>query len=278
MQFGSVIEPISRYAINKCAEAGIRFVNSATTNGYYLNGCIVPLLSELHFSHFQITIDGDRDLHNKVKYCEGCESAFDSVLKNINQMLVSDSTFRVSLRINYTHKNLTSAIVGQINSNLDAANRRRVAVVPRKVWQEKVDRQFQGELNSILDEFAMSGYKVQRWSPVSNFMPCYASKEYYNAINYNGDVVKCTACGDLYDKDGKGYLDDDGVVQWRDDFDKQYQRRTYDNQRCLECKWLPACMGLCPRDFLQGSKKCKQDKLDYTYSQKIVEFIDNAYV
>lgn len=49
-----------------------------------------------------------------------------------------------------------------------------------------------------MDLFEAAGYRVNRLDIIWDFVPCYANRKYYNAINYNGDVLKCTACNDLY--------------------------------------------------------------------------------
>lgn len=277
MKFSEVIVPISAYAKTRCAEAGIPFTNSATTNGYYLTPDVSSKLEELGFYHFQITLDGDQKYHDSVKCSDAVESCFAHVLKNINCMLKVSEHVDVSLRLNYTHDNLTKEIVGQVNTYIDGENRGRIIVTPKKVWQKKVDRTYQEFLSSILDEFVASGYRVQRWMPYMRSIPCYASKEYYCAINYNGDVVKCTACSDLYRKDARGSLHKDGKIIWKDDFDKKYQSRSYENERCLGCKRLPVCMGLCPRDYLNGDKNCKYSKIDYDFDRMLIDYVKHCY-
>ena len=58
MYFKKIIEPLSRYAIQKCEQHNIPFMNSATTNGYFINSDVSSLLTDLKFKQFQITLDG----------------------------------------------------------------------------------------------------------------------------------------------------------------------------------------------------------------------------
>lgn len=51
------------------------------------------------------------------------------------------------------------------------------------------------------------------------FTSCYVNKKYYNAINYNGNVVKCTACNDIHKDKTKGNLLSNGHIVWDDSFD-----------------------------------------------------------
>ena len=90
LYFDKVIRPISEYAISICNEAKIPFFNSATTNGFYLTSKILPQLDKLKFRRFQITIDGNREFHDKVKFQKGCSSTFNHVLTNINNILTQN--------------------------------------------------------------------------------------------------------------------------------------------------------------------------------------------
>ncbi len=152
-------------------------------------------------------------MHDKIKYQAGLDSAFSQVLNNVNDILIENQDISISLRINYTHESLDKKIIADINSIIDPSLRNRIKITPRKVWQIKADKSFSPVLVEILDEFEQSGYTVQRWNPSTTFYSCYTNKEYYNAINYNGNVVKCTACDDLYSKDPLGLLLPNGRIK-----------------------------------------------------------------
>ncbi|QCD36551.1 radical SAM protein [Muribaculum gordoncarteri] len=276
MYFKQVIAPISEYAIEKCDKAKIPFLNSATTNGYFLSSDKIKDLKRLKFSGFQITLDGDKGNHDKVKFQNGCDSAFVHTLGNIDKILSALKDMNIVLRINYTHKTLTNKIVSQINEYISPENRKQLTITPKKVWQESVDKNFQLSTISILDEFNDYGYNAARMEIVDNFVPCYANREYYNAINYNGGVVKCTACNDLYESNPPGQLQEDGKIEWKNNFDKLYQEKSYENPKCLNCKYLPVCMGICPRDHAKKRNYCKMDAQDSNIETSLIDFIEHC--
>ncbi|MGM9846887.1 MAG: radical SAM protein [Muribaculaceae bacterium] len=273
MFYKQVVKPISEYALNKCDRFGIPFKNSATTNGYFIDNEVSKDFEYLRFKQFQITLDGDRSNHDKVKYIAGCESAFDKVLSNINNILQNNKEIIIGLRINYTHNNLSENIVHQVCKFINQKFRERVLIIPKKVWQEKPDKTFQGKLDDILDLFHLKGFNVNYFDINSNFLPCYVNRAYYNAINYNGHVIKCTACDDMYKKEPYGLLMEDGTIKWLKNFDKKCLQPTFENPRCLECKKLPVCMGLCPRDFMSGANFCKYDCLDTNFEDSLLRFL-----
>ncbi len=87
LYFHEIIEPVSRYAMGVCEKAGIPFMNSTTTNGYFHTKDKAQLCKELQFLQFQITLDGNREFHDNVKFQKGCESTFNHVLANIDRLL-----------------------------------------------------------------------------------------------------------------------------------------------------------------------------------------------
>ncbi len=277
MFFDKIIKPITKYAIKRCKEQNIPFMCGATTNGYFINGKISRQLTDLQFRQFQITLDGEKQYHDKVKFTKGCESTFDHVLGNINGILEYNDSVRIFLRINYTHDSLTENIVEQVNSFIDIRYRERVIITPKKVWQEAVDKKFSSILIPILDSFEQSGYMVARMDMLTSSIPCYVNRKYYNAISYNGHVVKCTACDDLYSTEPKGRLMPDGIIKWTDSYDELCTAPTFENERCLECNKLPLCMGQCPRDHLLGYRRCKYDVFDEDLETTLLDFLNNVY-
>ena len=277
MFFDKVIEPLSRYAIEKCDYYGIPFVNSSTTNGYYLSPSISKKLSDLKFRQFQITLDGEKKYHDRVKFMGGCQSAFEHVLRNVNTMLTLNRDVDLFLRINYTHKTLSKIIVNEVNQFIEMQNRSRIVITPKKVWQEATDKEFRPILQAVLNDFEASGYRVIRRDISVASIPCYVNKEYYNTINYNGNVLKCTACDDIHKDKTQGVLQADGTILWTNNFDKKCQSPTFENEECLNCKKLPVCMGVCPRDHLSGVTRCKYDVMDEVFEESLLDYLNHQY-
>lgn len=85
-------------------------------------------------------------------------------------------------------------------------------------------------------------------------------------------ILKCTACNDLYDNKSHGTLNVNGSITWDKDFMKKYEAKSYENETCLACKYLPICMGVCPRDY--GKPYCKLDRADYQIEDILVDYIE----
>jgi uncharacterized protein len=90
---------------------------------------------------------------------------------------------------------------------------------------------------------------------IQNFVPCYASRKYYNAISFNGNVYKCTVKESLH-KDSLGCLDENGIIQWHvENFENIYYKPLFDNKKCLQCKYLLICMWPCTKRFKDNRLK-----------------------
>lgn len=271
-----IIKDISEHAAKVCDENGCSFVNSATTNGYYLTEDTVPWLKKYNFARFQITLDGVKESHDKVKFQQGCESAFGHVLGNIDTLLKEMPELRIVLRINYTHENINANIVGQVCKFIRPENRHRISIMPKKVWQVESDEKFPESTNHIWEEFKKEGFHVHNTNIVHDFMPCYTCRKNYIAINHDGNVLKCTATDDLYTEESKGHIDANGEIIWDDEYDNIYRTKSFDNEQCTSCKYLPLCMGVCPRNYAPNQIRCKKDTFELTFEDSIINEIESA--
>lgn len=278
MFFDQVIVPIGSYAKSLCEEHNIPFSQTATTNGFFLQNKNLHKIDELGFSRFQITFDGVKEKHDKVKFQNGCDSAFDAVLANIDSLLSYSSSAWILLRVNYTADNLSEEIVHQISERISKENRKRVSVMFRRVWQEGKNESNYDRIRKIQSQFIQEGFLVNSLHLCTDFVPCYVNRKYYNSINWNGDIVKCTAGPDLYRKERAAYIDDSGKIVWVDEnYPERVIAKSFENERCLECKFLPICMGHCPRNHMQGAAGCKLNSNDSTVEDEIVDLIDFTF-
>ena len=281
MGFKNVIVPVSEFARDLCDRAGIPFFNTATTNGYFLTPDKYKKMKDIRMSRFQITFDGNRESHNKVKYPSndqsGKISAFDTTLGNISGYLGYNPEAILKLRINYTHENLTHDIPGQVMEYFPTETRERVHVTLKKVWQESTDKNFYSKTLDIQNSFLRNGFPVNTLDIIHNFVACYANRKYYASFNYDGGLLKCTASDDLYREEPLGRLNPDGSLSWNEGIEEGYQEAAFENGRCLACSYLPICMGQCPRNHIMKATECKFDCMDINIEEGIVNLIDEYY-
>lgn len=273
MYYSKTIIPLSKRIKDICEKVNKPYTQGVTSNAYFLTSEVSKELGKYNFNHFQITLDGNRENHDKVKFQKGCDSAFDRALKHIVEMLNNIPDMQVTLRINYTYDSMDERIVGEVCERVPQNLRDRIQIFPRKVWQEEPDKTKRIGYEDIWGKFEKEGFFVKKEALVLDFRPCYTNNSNFLTANYNGTVVKCTACNDMYTPNGLGSLNNDGSVSWHDSRGTEYDKPTFENEKCIACKYLPICMGICPRDHVKRLSYCKLDKADMSFEYEILAYI-----
>jgi uncharacterized protein len=90
---------------NACQARGVSMYASIVTNGLLLTPEIVDRLTPFGLGGVKITLDGDRDTHNRMRPLRGGQGTFDKILKNVQ--LVADKV-RVSIGGNFDESSVES--------------------------------------------------------------------------------------------------------------------------------------------------------------------------
>lgn len=225
-----------------------------TSNGYLLNKSILTHLTECQDSKsFQITLDGYRPLHDKVRF-SGKNGSYDRILSNVSKLL--SLKINVILRINYTAENLASVrnILDDIK-NIPEKDKQLLHIDFQKVWQDKNIEPDDQLLEDILSAFKMEfPYVSDFYNTCDTFRyPCYGDLSNECVINYNGDVFKCTA-RDFKPEARAGVLTNKGIIQWKNpDFEELRLKNKFNRDVCKHCRIFPVCGGGCAQNALESS-------------------------
>ncbi len=218
-------------------ELGKSFSSSITTNGTLLNPERIESLREAGIGHYQITLDGDRKMHNSIKEL-GRISAYDRTLDNIN--LIARHT-SVSLRFNYTKDNLRPGMIFRdLETKLNPEVRKNIAFTIFKVWQEDTSLSDSKDVDELFRKGVASGM----YSTLYTSGVCYADYEHFDCIFPQGYVGKCD---NHSPEDAPGVLQDDGTIVWREEMSEYYSPGLFSEKQkeCNSCRYLPLCFGPC---------------------------------
>jgi uncharacterized protein len=69
-----------------CEARGVRMLVNIITNGLLLTSEIVDRLNQVGLNGIKITLDGDRDTHNKMRPLRGGQGTFDKIVNNVRQV------------------------------------------------------------------------------------------------------------------------------------------------------------------------------------------------
>ncbi len=261
MYYSKVTEPIINHYRTKYEDySNINFTISFTTNAYLLNDKMVHHLTyENDSKFFQITLDGGRNEHNKVRVAQKEEGSYDKIISSIKRLI--REKISVLIRINYTAENIdsTKSIVDDL-IDLNEEERSYLSISFHQVWQDIEVNSIDNKVKEVMELYQKhnlipQGEETELLEGLAN--PCYADKKNEAVINYNGDVYKCTA-RDFTKENKYGELNDEGEIEWNEKI-ITWETLKVQSKACQNCRILPLCGGGCHQINLEakGLDKCQ---------------------
>ena len=242
--FDEIVFPLSKTIKQIAEENNIVFRNITTTNGFLLNAKRIQQLEEIGLTQLQITLDGNEEMHNKIRH-DKQKNSFRTIVENIN-LLAEYPNNNISVRINYTEKTLFG--INDIMSFFSDNAKKRITILFQQVWQDSVKKYISCENNK--KEFEKNGFKVHKHH-LNKGNVCYADLLQQAVINFDGRVFKCTA-RDFNTTKADGLLLPDGEIQWNMPMlAKRMGCATFENEHCLTCKLVPVCLGPCSQKMVE---------------------------
>lgn len=231
----------------------IDFSINFTSNGYLLNDNILShLLEKDEPKHFQITLDGGREEHNKIRDSKKKEGSYDKIISSI-KMLIKNN-IEVLLRVNYTSQNIesTKAIIEDI-SDITDEDKKSLKIGYFKVWQEEKETNIENTVKEISSNFKNNNFRVTQDDFILDELnnSCYADKKNELVVNFNGDIYKCTA-RDFNQENKYGKLNDNGEVDWIEEKVNEWENIKIQSNACRNCRILPLCGGGCHQVNLEA--------------------------
>lgn len=250
LYFNEIIYPISLYGREIMNKSGLGFSNHVTTNGTLINKDYIHRFNCIGLNSFQITLDGNKEIHDTIKNIKG-EPTYDLVINNINLLCEGVKDVNVIVRINYSKDTLT--YLNKFVDEISVDNRNKIVVDFQKVWQIDSSDIEKDKLWDLIKYFISNGFRVVSGLRNSNHRACYSDKFYHSVINFDGTVFKCTSRN--YNPDiCIGSISDAGEMILNDVHNAYYLKPSYENEKCLNCKRLPSCYGLCIQNNFEQNK------------------------
>lgn len=249
LYFKKAVEPILKNVSTKIQEKGINFSSSFTTNGLLINQDILDICVRYNVNVFQITLDGNRERHNKVRFISDKKGSYDEIVSNIKLSL--KNKINVITRLNISEETLDELLeVIEDFKDVPYNDRQYLSFSFHKVWQ--VEENLTADISSIVDEFRKNNFNClylgETTAGIKN--SCYADKLNAATINYNGDIFKCTA-RDFKSESREGYLDNGEIIWDLEKTKKRLSDTRFKNKPCLSCKILPICNGGCSQHRIE---------------------------
>lgn len=247
------------------------FISNIVTTGYHLDKDVIRILDKVGVDSVQITLDGNRETHNKIKNFPGSGDVFEHVLKNVE--LYNDISPKVNIvfRVNLTLENANEYESLQ-NMILERfKGRQMIAIAPAFVMDRSINgckpqsklfshKQMTEYILDLMDRGISCTYKIY---PENFFYECAIRNKLAIAFDPEGYAYKCwEIIGNR--RHSIGRLNADG--QFTDINNKMLNRQLFgadplDDPICNKCKYLPICGGGCPiqrieNKFEDGKNNC----------------------
>ncbi|MCD9574465.1 radical SAM/SPASM domain-containing protein [Flavobacterium soyae] len=272
LYFNKTVLPILEKVSALCKDKGVKMLSDFTTNGLLINQDLLDKCVKFGVKHMQITLDGHRERHNKVRFISKEKGSYDEIIKNIKLSLKNGITITCRLNISKETLEDLNKIVDDF-SDLDEAARKFLNFSFNRVWQEKED--LHQAMIDAMTYFKQNNFNVTYNKDIDSVRDsCYADKRHQATINYNGEVFKCTA-RDFNSGNKEGDLQEEGMIEWNEKFDLRMNAK-FKNPPCLECKIMPICNGGCSQSALEnlGKDYCVND---FDESKKL-EIVKNKFL
>lgn len=253
------------------------------TAGYYIDHNTPALFRTLGITSVQITLDGNKASHNRIKFTAECGDVFTKVIDNALFLSSEIPDITISFRINMTRKN--SKEYTEVYKYL--SNRfkgRRVSISPAIV-KNKNSRSSTGDC-IYFDRYSFAGYILDLFHthgihtpfiryPVNQICECAIRDKMSISFDPEGFAYKC------WEKIGDhnysiGRISPDGKLE--DINLKELNRELYgadpiNNQPCRDCQYLPICNGGCPIERIQNEFEGYSNDTCTFYKDMMEEFL-----
>ena len=268
---------ISERMIKLAEEKGFTYYASITTNGYLLTEKNLNLLLKYNVKSAQITIDGPKRIHDKMRPLVNKMGTYDVILNNIRN---ASKHININLRVNINNE--TYPYVDELFEDLVGIDNLYLAIkaiVPAsykdynaptvtaenyaKIVVEKYLNAKKMGLNTALDKLFEGS--VHRY--------CIVDSDSQFIISPTGRLFKC----------GESYLDDEpgiiGQINEDGELEIDEMKKTFwdkdpcEFEECKKCKVLPLCLGGCQMKRL--IKKTESCSPEYKYA--LSELIKHYY-
>lgn len=267
-----IISYMSKSIIKIAEDNGRQCQFAIITNGYLIDKDIVNLFREIKMKSIQITLDGNKEMHDKRRKRIDGAPTFDVIVNNIKMLL--EAGLHVNIRVNVDSDNIDGYnIVRQYFEQYTNVN-----CYPAFVTEEKTQNVIQrakciknSMRSSILKKIEIDYRNIDMEKVMTPEVGmCMANHKHSYVFSYNGNIYKCindvsipqNAVGNIM----TGVVHDEG---------NYYNYDAFNEEGCSMCSYLPMCYGRCAWEYKEkGERSCPdikyllKDILRYKYLGK----------
>lgn len=258
------------------------FSSNIITTGYFLSESVIPILRKINIQSVQITLDGNKERHNKIKSTPDNKDVFSRVLTNVDLLTDTAPEINVVFRINVPHDNMAE-YASLFNLLANRYQNKNVTISPGIV-QDRNRRTFKNP--HFLNRKETSEFILDLWHthkiytpwlryPNNNCTECAIRDQRAVSFDPEGYAYKCWemigqkrfAIGKL-SKTGK-IIDINQTLLNR----QLYGADPFEDAQCTTCAYLPICEGGCPIQRIQNEFDNDNNDVCSIYKDYLEDFL-----
>lgn len=226
--------------------------SAMVTNGYLLTKDICEYLHERHLDYIQITIDGNKDTHNKTRKLKNGQSSFERIIENVDMASELMPNCKIGIRTNigrgnreeypslyrelsdrWRGRNITIQHSFVLDNSLNTCYSKRCAI--------ELNTREKNEFDIYLAKNGIKSKKSLYPHFDGSFYTCMDNNAY--VVDPNGFLYKCW--GDVGIENRSIGTLKEGVKNYRIVSQFMIDSDKFSDSKCIECPFLPICDGGC---------------------------------
>ncbi len=260
-----VLETLSRRLLRLAREAGVSYVATVVTNGFLMTAEVSTRLADLGVTTAQISLDGDRALHDRTRREQSGLGSFDVILENIRR---ASSHIAVKLRVHVAPFSVASVdqllqtlaecgvgphiaelyLAPLFNYHAGRARGRSYLPDGRRFMTA---REFAAVQVELLARAVRLGFRVPDFLGAS-YGICTAVRGNTVVIDADGNLLSCYKdVGERREAVGSLHTAESSPANRLKWMDVPVPR----DAECRGCTFLPLCLGGCAKQWHEGAPK-----------------------
>ena len=246
----------------------LKYEANIITNGYFLTSYRAKQLVKFGVSIAQVTLDGDKVSHDKIRFSKADQSSYDIIMSNIEDVL-NETKLHIVLRVNVTLNNIDNLyhLVDDINDR--GIQDKNISIYFASVYDPQLSNindamDVTGDLVTPNRAYALKELDLLKYADRIGLNvaldidehegDCLVTRSNSFAISPDGNLFKCYI--PITNKDySVGH-----TTHMLDAFSNELFQRwdswsAFKHKGCKQCKLLGSCRGGCPLHFVSEDHK-----------------------
>ncbi|MDD3535785.1 MAG: radical SAM protein [Candidatus Cloacimonetes bacterium] len=231
------------------------------SNGEYLNEDKIIFLKMYGLAFIQITLDGPREIHNRVKQCD----IYDKVIENINLLNKNDVHVGIRINVSNDYDNKIEELLDDLTTKLKQKDLVDMHFAPITKFNSlcHIDKEisikdFAGIQLEYIEMAIRRGFRFS----LPDRKDTYCQALHTNSAIYAPDGKKYLCTTGIYDNEDYANINDPTYTN-QNNYTKYICYDPFDDQSCVKCKIFPICKGGVYKGENSGEKSMLNPEIQY---------------